>query len=101
MIGMFFHRDLGDYYQTGEIIRKVNPEAYLTRLDVINGSERCPVNPLVMFAVMDLTDLDEDGNPIFRFFDTRDDLQAWLAWMDTPDDEPKKVVRLVKKEKVH
>jgi len=101
MLGMFFHRDLGDYYQTGEIIRKVSPEAYLTRVDFINGDNPCPINPLIMFAVMDFSDVDDEGLPIFRFFDTRSDLQAWLAWMDKPDDEPKKVVRLVKKEKVH
>ena len=100
LTGMFFHRDGGEYYTTGEIIRQVHPDAYLARLDC--SITEMPVNPLVLFTVTyDMAETDDDCSPQFRFFETRADLQTWLNWANAPVENKEAVVKLVKKEKTH
>lgn len=101
MIGLFFYRDIGDYYQTGEIIRQVHENAYLTRLDDVSDECSASRSTLFLFTVEgDFSAINHDGNSIFRFFDTRADLQAWLTWLNTPTETPKEIVRPVKRQNV-
>lgn len=93
MVGLFFTQEHGDNYHAGEIIRKVHDNAYLVKLD-----QDIPVDMMVLYTVHGImSEYDETGYPMFRFFETRKDLQAWVDWLGRKTEEKPSVVRLIKK----
>jgi hypothetical protein len=92
IVGMFFLRDGGEYYVTGEILAEVKDGFYLMKPDNMNG---IPVSsPLEVVQIEDMTLMNDYGIPAISLFSTREALDAWIAWIDTPS-KPR-VLNLVK-----
>lgn len=102
LAGLFFIRGNGDSYRTGVVVRQVHPEAYLVRFDNMKcGGSDMPTDGMELLTISgDLSAVGDDDFPMFRFFETRDQLQAWLDWLEAPSAAPR-VLELVKKEKTH
>lgn len=93
LAGMFFLRDNGDTYLTGEIIAQVHQDAYLLKPDNMTN---LPVDPpCELMSVGAMTAMNELGIPVVSLFQTRDELTAWIDWLEKPS-EPR-VINLVKK----
>lgn len=91
LVGLFYTRNRGEFYYTGEIIGQVGPETYLLRHDARNGH----AGPLELADLGEMMDIDGEGIPCWGLFETRGELQAWINYLDSPS-EPN-VVSLVKK----
>jgi len=94
LTGLFFYKECGEHYRTGEIFRQVHSDAYLVLLDKVIPD--MPIEPSVIYLISDFWSTDKDDNPIFNFFDTREDLTAWVTWLETPSEKKPSVVNLVK-----
>lgn len=93
LVGMFFLRDNGDTYLTGEIIGQIHENVYLLKADNMNNLPAAP--PLELMALGDMTAMSEYGIPAVSLFLDRDALTAWIDWIEKPS-EPR-VINLVKK----
>lgn len=101
LTGLFFIHDTGEYYRTGVVVRQVHPEAYLVRYDIMNGSSDMPNDGMELVTISGaMSAVGDDDFPAFRFFDTREELQAWLDWLEAPR-KSAEVLSLVKKGKTH
>lgn len=80
-------------YSTGKIIEVVNDECFLVRLDNMQNPHRRM--PLELFSAMDMAETDEAGLKTWRFFESNEERQEYIDWLDSP--ALPKVVNLVKK----
>lgn len=90
LVGMFFMQDNGDRYSTGEIVAEVGAGVYLVRFD---GQE--VTLPMELVSFPELLEIKSDGLKAWTLFNTREELQAWDDWLNTPS-KPK-VVSIVGK----
>jgi len=97
LVGMFFLRDNGDTYLTGEIVGQVGKNAYLLKPDNMNSLPAEP--PHELMGLGDMTRMNDYGAPIMSLFPTRENLSSWLDWVERPDIDPTgaKIINLVKK----
>ncbi len=97
LVGMFFLRDNGDTYLTGEIVSEVNDGMYLLKPDNMNNLQALP--PFEIMAVEDMAEKNDYDIPAMSLFETRDALKAWVDWVEAPtiDTTGAKVINLVKK----
>jgi hypothetical protein len=92
LVGMFFMRDYGETHSCGEIVGSLSANHYLLKVDRI---DRVPVSPpMEVMHLDDMADVSISGYPAVMLFTTREELDAWHEWLDTPS-EPR-VVSLVK-----
>lgn len=88
LLNKFILWDRGDTYQSGKITCKISDEVYVFRADPVGvGGGGPPVS--LCFAVPVVWD------ELF-IFDTRAELDAFLAWLETPSETPR-VVNFEKK----
>lgn len=93
LVGMFFLRDNGDTYLTGEIIAEINGGIYLLKPD---NMKDMPVDPPhEVMSIEQMTGLNEYDIPSMQLFSTREAMTAWIDWIEKPS-EPR-IVNLVKK----
>jgi len=97
LVGMFFVRNLGESYQTGEVVGEPTPGNYLIRLDAVGDA---PITPLQLTCACTMTEASDDGSfNDWQFFLRRQDLEAWLAWLLRPEKETEpKSARVSKKD---
>ena|ERR1044072_2542687 len=93
LVGMFFLRDNGDTYLTGEIIGQVSKHCYLLRPDNMNNLPAPP--PHELMGLGDMARIGENGIPALSLFPDREAMTAWIDWIEKPS-EPR-VINLVKK----
>ena len=105
MVGLYFLFDnTGEHYRTGEILELVSGGGdshayYLLKFDCHNES---PIMPLEVASIDDFTLVNEEINiKQFNFFRTREELNTWVKWIESPIEEGKgeKIVSLVKTSK--
>jgi hypothetical protein len=94
LVGKFFLHSSAGYYQTGEVLERAASGFYFLKFDGINGAPAV----VKMFCIEDLTaEIEADGCPDFewQFFVTRQELDDYILWMETPSEKSKpKVVKL-------
>ena len=85
---------LGEFYQTGQVIASVGTSHVLVRLRPREGG----TEHQRLFDI-NLMDCDCGNCRSAFFFDKETDLDAWLAWADTPNDvsETARVIDIKKK----
>ena len=93
LVGMFFLRDNGDTYLTGEIIGQVGENCYLLKPDNMNNLPALP--PHELMGLGDMATIREDRIPAMSLFPDREAMTAWIDWVEKPS-EPR-VINLVKK----
>jgi hypothetical protein len=100
LVGMHFVFDnTGERYRIGEIsqviIGKDSRIYYLLKFDAFKGS---PQVPFELICIEDLTLMNEEtGMREFSLFATREDLNIWVKWIESPPEgEGEKVVSLIK-----
>lgn len=88
LVGKFFMHFGKEFCQTGQVVEQVTPDTLLVRTDHCCHAVAA-VMLVIKFSDM-ITKYDDEGIPEkeWQFFDTRDDLQAFVDWLDKPD-EPK------------
>lgn len=95
LVGKYFYLSSGDGYHTGVIEQAIETSFLLLRTDpVLNGAPSLlRLVDLVFFSC-------EDDDQFCALFDTKEELDSWVLWLDTPSDkEPKlKVIHLRGKE---
>lgn len=80
LTGMFFTLDSPDgSYGTGQVIRRAAEGVYFVRFD---GNE-VPL-PLELVTIGDMLETTEDDYKLWRFFDTAEEREKWMDWLDTP-----------------
>ena len=109
LIGMhFIVNGDEDCFQIGKIIDLVQhgnetaPAIYLLQLD---GPDADHPLPLELVHIAEMASTRVHGIKNFHLFRTRKDLEAWMTWIETPEDGDEdarpKVVSLVKGKKEH
>ena len=90
--GSFVFVDDGEHYRTGEIHAEPTPGYFLVRFDSVSPGE--PTSPMELVGVSEMA-APHDGSRGRRwsFFTTRDDLDRWIAWAETPSEPRMSVVR--------
>jgi hypothetical protein len=83
----YFFRSTDDYYNYGKVVDDLGDSFYLVKF---HGGTR-PHN--VVFHLAQMTEKDEMNS--FNFFDTEEELNEYVEWIETPS-EKKNVVSLVK-----
>lgn len=95
LVGMFYLRDGGEYFVTGEILSEVKDGVYMVSTDSFGPTE--VTRPLELMAVEDMLGYSPDGMPIISLFKSRADLDEWVEWLNSP--EKPNVINLVKPNK--
>jgi hypothetical protein len=85
-------------FRTGEIIEQVSPDYYLVQFDDMSGGNMRV--PLELVGAAEMALLDHIGRR-WSFFPSRDHLQKYLDWLETPSEPRMKVVRLIKDHSTH
>lgn len=90
LTGMYFTVDAADgSYSTGQVIRLAAEGLYFVRFD---GNE--VTLPLELVTVGEMLDTTEEEYKLWRFFDTIEERDTWIEWLDAPS-KPR-VISLVK-----
>ena len=95
IVGMHFIKDCGDNFRFGEVVGQVG-EAYLVKFDDFTAKGSSVPLPLELASVAEMLEVAGTGTKRFGFFRTREELDAWWEWLDTPEGS-ERVVSLVKK----
>lgn len=94
--GKFFLQDAGEYFRTGEIIESDGTYVYFKYDSQKQNS--CPVRQATVLSVFEIakSTIDEEGEmPSWSFFDSREELQKYMNWLNSPsknEDEEDTVV---------
>jgi hypothetical protein len=98
LVGKFVFVDSGEAYRTGKITASVDDHYFLVQFDNMVDTNAGKGATLVCLHEMSAA-YDDDGLEIksWSFYDTREDLQKFIDWLDAPD-KPE-VVKLVPKSK--
>lgn len=90
LTGMYFTLDDPDgSYGTGQVIRVAAEGVYFVRFD---GNE--VTLPLELVTVGEMLQTTEEEYKLWRFFDTIEERNKWIEWLDAPS-KPR-VISLVK-----
>ncbi len=90
LTGMYFTMDAPDgSYSTGQVIRLAAEGLYFVRFD---GNE--VTLPLELVTVGEMLDTTEEEYKLWRFFDTIEERDTWIEWLDAPSTP--RVISLVK-----
>lgn len=90
LTGMFFTADDPDgSYGTGQVVRLVEPGVYLIRYDGVETTL-----PLELASIDEMMEVTHEGFKLWRFFDTLEERDKWVEWLDAPS-KPR-VISLVK-----
>lgn len=93
LAGMYFTLDDPDgSYASGQVIRLAAEGVYLVRFD---GNE-VPL-PLELVSLGEMLETTEEEYKLWRFFDTIEERDRWIDWLDTPS-KPR-VISLVRPSK--
>jgi hypothetical protein len=100
LVGKYFLADHGESHSIGEIIAPVGDHFYVVKYDDMSTKKPMLHTNIVCLHEMLLTFGDEDDEiKSWAFFDTRQDLQAHLDWIDAP--AKPEIVKLVPSKKAH
>lgn len=93
LTGMYFTVDDPDgSYGTGQVVRLAADGIYFVRFD---GNE--VVLPLELASLGEMLETTDEGYKLWRFFDTLEERDKWIDWLDAPS-KPR-VISLVKSTK--
>lgn len=80
LTGMYFTVDDPDgSYGTGQVIRLAAEGIYFVRFD---GNE--VVLPLELASIGEMLETTDEGYKLWRFFDTLEERDKWIEWLDAP-----------------
>ena len=106
LVGFWFVLENGEHYRTGQIAEIVThgnanvPAIYLLHFDDLLHFDEPDDGirlPLELVSIAEMLDVCEHGVKRFNLFRHRGDLDAWITWLDTPQEgEALKVVPMVK-----
>jgi len=78
--GMYFTvDDLDGSYGTGQVLRIAVDGVYFVRFD---GNE--VELPLELASLAEMLETTDDGYKLWRFFDTLEERDKWIEWLDAP-----------------
>ena len=97
--GMFFLRQDEEYFRTGQVIKATKKEALVQYDQMANQNEGWTL-PLELVCHDELAHAENAMGKVWGFFNTREQLDAYLVWMDTPQQAGQRVVKLVPKKPV-
>lgn len=90
LTGMYFTLDDADgSYGTGQVIRLATEGIYFVRFD---GND--VTLPLELVSVGEMLETTEEEYRLWRFFDTIEERDSWIEWLDAPSTP--RVISLVK-----
>jgi hypothetical protein len=95
IVGSFVYVCDGEHYHTGEILAEISHEHYLVRFD--NPTDARVPMPMELVSTTEMAaphGVHGVGRP-WSFFATRDDLDRWITWLDTPSEPRMNVVRSI------
>lgn len=90
--GKFIFASTEEYYYTGEILEKVGDEFYMVKK---YGTKEGNPDTVMLFSLYDMSSKDNDME-FWAFFDTKEQLNSYVDWVEEPSDQNPKVVKLVK-----
>ncbi|PTM86663.1 hypothetical protein [Mycoplana dimorpha] len=80
LTGMYFTLDDPDgTYGTGQVIRLATEGVYFVRFD---GNE--VTLPLELVSIGEMLETTDEEYRLWRFFDTIEDRDKWIEWLDAP-----------------
>lgn len=98
LIGKFAFISSNQYYQKVEITEKITDDVYMIKC-LSNEDNNFP-NIFLIHIAMLVTDFsnDEGFSPSVYLFNTKEELNTFVTYIESAPDEEKKVLSLVKKE---
>lgn len=99
--GKFFLRSDADYYRTGVVVKVAKGTALVQYDQMVNPPNEGWSFPMELVCCHDeMAHGETELGKVWGFFDTREQLAAYLKWADTPQPQGQQVVKLVPKKPV-
>jgi len=100
LVGKFVIRSGRENWRTGQITT-ANDTAVLIKFDNMKSGDASPWRfPSELICIDELMHAHEDDMRVWGFFDTREELNAFIAWLDAPDEsDGPRIVRITPKGK--
>ena len=86
----FFFRSTEEYYNYGEVLEELPEGFYLVRM------MGCTKPHTSIFHIAQMSTMDDMNS--FSFFDTKEELDEYVAWVEEPIEKKPNIVSLVAKE---
>ena len=86
LVGKFFFYMGEEYSYTGEIVAQISDDLLLV---LFGNCGDCPATKRIISVKQLMTDIDSDR--VVEIFDTRDELEHFEAWLDTPPEDKAEV----------
>ena len=94
LTGQYVLVSSGSHYKTGQVIGQVSLEAYLVRFAPPYDCKEAG-NHAEIFLLDEMTETLDDGYKCWTFYQTQEELDTFVRWLETPpEDEGPKVVNL-------
>jgi hypothetical protein len=94
--GKFFLRSDVDYYRTGQVIKFAKGTA-LVQYDQMANPDASWSMPMELICHDELAHAETELGKVWGFFNSREELDGYLNWMETPQQQGQQVVKLVPK----
>ena len=95
--GKFFLRSDANHYRTGQVI-KVAKGTALVQFDQVENPDASWPMPMELVCLHDeMAHAETEMGKVWSFFESREQLTAYLNWMNTPQKQGQQVVKLVPK----
>jgi hypothetical protein len=95
--GKFFLRSDAEFYRTGQVI-KCTKETALVQYDQMENPDPSWAMPMEIVCIHDeFAHGETQSGKVWGFFDTREQLDGYLKWVETPQPKGQRVVKLVPK----
>jgi hypothetical protein len=98
--GKFFLRSEADTYRTGQVIKASKREALVQYDQMVANPDPSWAMPMELVCHDELAHAETELGKVWGFFNSREELAAYLHWMNTPQQPGQQVVRLVPKRPV-
>lgn len=84
-------------FRTGQIVM-ASEEAMLVKFDHMCGCQHSWSYPMELVCIDEMMHEVCENGRVWGFFESRDDLNAYLAWVNSGDEPRDKIVSLVRKD---
>jgi len=90
LVGKLVYESDEDGFRTGEV-KTVIGDSFLIQFDTLSGNGGSPLR-LISFEELKYATWKSDSTmPSYGFFDTREELNRYIAWLQEPGEKPRVV----------
>jgi hypothetical protein len=94
-VGKFVFATIGEHCRPGQIVEQPSPDVVLVKFYCphCNSSDHPPHSGMEAFPVADLLKRDEDTFAKWTLYETREQLDAYMEWLDGDESDEEEVAQ--------